>query len=51
MAAVCEVCGKHPSFGNTISHFLRHTIRASSAGFRCLKSTLMAHSVRVNREP
>jgi large subunit ribosomal protein L28 len=20
MAAVCEVCGKHPSFGNSISH-------------------------------
>jgi large subunit ribosomal protein L28 len=27
MAAVCEVCGKRPSFGNTRSHSLRHTRR------------------------
>ena len=27
MAAVCEVCGKHPSFGMTISHSHRRTKR------------------------
>ena len=27
MAAVCEVCGKHPSFGNTISHSHRRVRR------------------------
>ncbi len=27
MAAVCEVCGKHPSFGYSISHSHRRTKR------------------------
>ena len=27
MAAVCEVCGKHPSFGNSISHSHRRNKR------------------------
>ena len=27
MASVCEVCGKHPSFGMTISHSHRRTKR------------------------
>ncbi|MDQ6836883.1 MAG: 50S ribosomal protein L28 [Actinomycetota bacterium] len=27
MAAVCEVCGKHPSFGMSISHSHRRTKR------------------------
>ena len=27
MAAVCEVCGKKPSFGNSISHSHRRTPR------------------------
>jgi large subunit ribosomal protein L28 len=27
MAAVCEVCGKHPSFGKSISHSHRRTNR------------------------
>ena len=27
MAAVCEVCGKHPSFGSNVSHSQRHTKR------------------------
>jgi len=27
MPAVCEVCGKHPSFGMTISHSHRRTKR------------------------
>ena len=27
MAAVCEVCGKHPGFGNSISHSHRRTKR------------------------
>ena len=27
MAATCDVCGKHPSFGNSISHSHRRTSR------------------------
>ena len=27
MAAVCEICGKHPSFGMSISHSHRRTKR------------------------
>jgi large subunit ribosomal protein L28 len=27
MGRVCDVCGKHPVAGNTISHSLRHTKR------------------------
>ena len=27
MAAVCEVCGKHPSFGMSVSHSHRRTKR------------------------
>ncbi len=27
MAAVCDVCGKHPSFGMNVSHSHRHTKR------------------------
>jgi len=27
MAATCEVCGKHPSFGHSISHSHRRTKR------------------------
>ncbi|MEE8195460.1 MAG: 50S ribosomal protein L28 [Candidatus Bipolaricaulota bacterium] len=25
MSKVCEICGKHPTTGNTISHSHRHT--------------------------
>ncbi|MGH9102385.1 MAG: 50S ribosomal protein L28 [Acidimicrobiales bacterium] len=27
MAAVCEICGKHPSFGKSVSHSHRRTNR------------------------
>ena len=27
MAAVCEVCGKHPNFGKSVSHSHRRTNR------------------------
>ena len=27
MGSVCEICGKHPSFGNSISHSHRRTSR------------------------
>ena len=27
MAAVCEICGKHPSWGNNVSHSERKTRR------------------------
>ena len=27
MASVCEVCGKHPSFGNSVSRLGRNALR------------------------
>lgn len=32
MAAVCEVCGKHPSFGNAVSRLGKNAIRRRIQG-------------------
>ena len=37
MAATCEVCGKHPSFGHNISHSHRRTKRLDVCT-SCLKA-------------
>jgi len=30
MSRVCEVCGKHPVAGNSVSHSMRHTRRVQA---------------------
>lgn len=40
MAAVCEVCGKHPSFGNSISHSHRRTKRRWSPNIQRVRAVV-----------
>ena len=46
MAAVCEVCGKHPSFGMNVSHSHRRTKRRFDPNVQ--KKTYYVPSLRRN---
>lgn len=40
MAAVCEVCGKHPSFGMSISHSHRRTKRRWNPNIQTVRAVM-----------
>lgn len=40
MAAVCDICGKHPSFGKTISHSHRRTNRRWSPNVQTVRTVI-----------
>ena len=48
MAAVCEVCGKHPSFGNSISHSHRRTKRRWNPNIQRVRTLVGGTPKRLN---
>ncbi|MDQ1402408.1 MAG: large subunit ribosomal protein [Actinomycetota bacterium] len=48
MAAVCEVCGKHPSFGMSISHSHRRTKRRWNPNIQRVRAIVGKTTKRVN---
>lgn len=48
MAAVCEVCGKHPSFGYSISHSHHRTKRRWNPNIQRIRAVVGGAPKRVN---
>ena len=48
MAAVCEVCGKKPSFGNSISHSHRRTPRRWNPNIQKVRAIVNGSPKRVH---
>ncbi len=48
MAAVCEVCGKHPSFGMSISHSHRRTKRRWNPNIQRVRTLVNGTTKRMN---
>ena len=48
MAAVCEVCGKHPSFGMSISHSHRRTKRRCNPNIQRVRAVVNGAPRRVH---
>jgi large subunit ribosomal protein L28 len=48
MAAVCEVCGKHPSFGHNVSHSQRKTNRRWSPNIQRIRAMVDGSPRRIH---
>ena len=48
MAATCDVCGKRPSFGNSVSHSHVRTSRRWNPNIQRVRSTTTSGTKRVN---
>ncbi|HZU72724.1 MAG TPA: 50S ribosomal protein L28 [Acidimicrobiales bacterium] len=48
MASVCEVCGKHPSFGMSISHSHRRTKRRWNPNVQRVRARVNGAPRRLN---
>ena len=48
MAAVCEVCGKHPSFGMSVSHSHRRTKRRWNPNIQTIRAVVGGTTKRVS---
>jgi large subunit ribosomal protein L28 len=48
MAAVCEVCGKHPSFGMSLSHSHRRTKRRWNPNIQRVRAIVNGTPRRIN---
>jgi len=48
MAAVCEVCGKHPSFGMSLSHSHRRTKRRWNPNIQRVRAMVNGTPKRVS---
>ena len=48
MASVCQVCGKHPSFGHNISHSHRRTKRRWNPNIQRVRAVVDGTTKRVN---
>ena len=48
MAAHCDVCGKSPSFGNTISHSHRRTSRRWNPNIQTVRTVVNGTPKKVN---
>ncbi|GAA2760431.1 50S ribosomal protein L28 [Actinopolymorpha singaporensis] len=48
MAAVCDVCGKGPGFGNNVSHSKRRTRRRFDPNIQRVRATVHGTPKRVN---
>jgi large subunit ribosomal protein L28 len=46
VAATCDVCGKRPSFGHTISHSHRRTKRRWSPNIQRVKATVAGSTTK-----
>ena len=48
MASVCEICGKHPSFGMTISHSHRRNKRRWNPNIQRVRAVMSGVTRRVD---
>jgi len=48
MAAVCDVCAKHPSFGNNVSHSHRKTRRRWNPNIQRVRVVVAGTPKRLN---
>ena len=48
MAAVCEICGKKPGFGNSVSHSNRKTKRRWNPNIQRIRARVGGSAKRVN---
>ena len=48
MAAVCEVCGKHPSFGMNVSHSHRRTKRRWNPNIQKIRAVVNGSPKRLH---
>lgn len=48
MAATCDVCGKGPGFGNTISHSHRRTRRRFNPNIQTVRTTIGSTPKKLN---
>jgi large subunit ribosomal protein L28 len=48
MAAVCEVCGKHPSFGMAVSHSHRRTRRRWNPNIQRIRAVVNGSARRLS---
>jgi len=48
MAATCEVCGKHPSFGHNISHSHRRTKRRWNPNIQRVRAVVGSSTKRLD---
>ncbi len=48
MAFVCEICGKGPMSGNTVSHSNRHSRRSWSPNIQKVRAVVNGEVKRVN---
>lgn len=48
MAAVCEVCGKHPSFGMNVSHSHRRTKRRWNPNIQKVRAVVNGSPRRIS---
>ena len=48
MASVCQVCGKHPSFGHSISHSHRRTKRRWNPNIQRIRALVDGSPKRID---
>ncbi len=48
MASVCEVCGKHPSFGSSISHSHRRNRRRWNPNIQRVRALVDGRAQRID---
>ena len=48
MAAVCEICGKKPGFGNSVSHSNRKTRRRWNPNIQRVRALVKGSTKRLN---
>lgn len=48
MAAVCEICGKRPSFGHNVSHSQRKTNRRWSPNIQRIRALVNGSPTRIH---
>ena len=48
MASVCDVCGKHPGFGKSVSHSHRRTPRRWNPNIQRVRAVVGGTTKRVN---
>lgn len=48
MASVCDICGKHPSFGMRVSHSHRRTRRRWNPNIQRIRASVNGTTRRVN---
>ncbi len=48
MSAVCDICGKKPGFGNSVSHSNRKTLRRWNPNIQRVRAKVGSATQRVN---